>query len=54
MVTSVLTRDFMGRDLITDGETGDKIDFLGRGIGAGGVGAADETDYLGRLLLAPE
>lgn len=53
MVATPLLRDYLGRDLHVIVPTSDVADYLGRGVGAGGVGAGDETDYLGRLLLGP-
>ncbi len=53
MVSSPNNRDYLGRSIITDQESGDMSDYLGRSIGAGSEAPGDETDYLGRLLLSP-
>ncbi len=53
MVSSPNNRDYLGRPVNTDINTGDMTDFLGRSICAGSLEVGDETDYLGRLLLAP-
>ncbi len=53
MVSSPNNRDYLGRPVNTDINTGDMTDFLGRSICAGSLQVGDETDYLGRLLLAP-
>lgn len=53
MVTSPLNRDYLGRAINTNPESGNMADYLGRSICAGTEQVGDETDYLGRLLLVP-
>ena len=57
MALTPLFRDYLGRDLWFDIQIGpDKYDFLGRNIvdpDDPDNADADETDYLGRVLLGP-